>query len=87
VDIGQRVSAVCHLANTAIKLGRNLKWNPKRKEFVGDDEANQMLDRPRRAPWQLPKVSGPEGSAPATSHRLADGAWRRFGRLGSLVSH
>jgi predicted dehydrogenase len=56
VDIGHRVSTVCHLANIAIKLGRKLKWNPDAEQFVGDDEANKMLDRPRRDPWQLPKV-------------------------------
>jgi predicted dehydrogenase len=56
VDIGHRVSTVCHLANIAIKLGRKLKWNPETEQFVGDDEANKMLDRPRRDPWQLPKI-------------------------------
>jgi predicted dehydrogenase len=56
VDIGHRVSTVCHLANIAIKLGRKLKWNPESELFVGDDEANKMLDRLRRDPWQLPKV-------------------------------
>ena len=55
VDIGHRVSTVCHLANIAIKLGRKLKWDPKREHFVGDEEANNMLDRPRRDPWQLPR--------------------------------
>ncbi len=47
VDIGHRVSTVCHLANIAIKTGRKLQWDPVREEFVGDDQANQMLDRPR----------------------------------------
>jgi predicted dehydrogenase len=56
VDIGHRVSTVCHLANIAIKLGRKLKWDPVKEQFVGDNAANQMLDRPRRDPWQLPKV-------------------------------
>jgi len=56
VDIGHRVSTVCHLANIAIKLGRKLKWNPESEQFVGDAEANKLLDRPRRDPWQLPKV-------------------------------
>jgi len=56
VDIGHRVSTVCHLANIAIKLDRKLKWNPERELFVGDEEANTMLDRSRRDPWQLPKV-------------------------------
>jgi len=56
VDIGHRVSTVCHLANHAIKLGRKLKWDPAKEEFVGDEAANRLLDRPRRDPWQLAKV-------------------------------
>ena len=55
MDIGHRVSSVCHLANIAIQLGRKLKWDPKREQFIGDAEANKLLDRPRRDPWQLPK--------------------------------
>jgi len=54
VDIGHRVSTVCHLANIAIKLGRKLKWDPEREQFMGNEDANRMLDRPRRSPWQLP---------------------------------
>jgi len=56
VDIGHRVSTVCHLANIAIKLGRKLRWDPAKEQFIGDEVANQMLDRPRRDPWQLPRV-------------------------------
>ncbi|MHC1764088.1 MAG: Gfo/Idh/MocA family protein [Verrucomicrobiia bacterium] len=54
VDIGHRVSTVCHLANIAIKLGRKLKWDPDREQFVSDDSANALLSRPMRAPWKLP---------------------------------
>jgi len=56
VDIGHRVSTVCHLANISIKLGRKLKWDPAAEQFAGDEEASKMLDRPRRDPWQLPNV-------------------------------
>ena len=56
VDIGHRVSTVCHLANISIKLGRKLKWDTKHEQFVGDVEANKMLDRPRRDPWHLPTI-------------------------------
>jgi len=56
VDIGHRVSTVCHLANLSIKLGRKLKWDPVAEQFAGDAEANKMLDRPRRDPWQLPML-------------------------------
>ena len=54
VDIGHRVSTVCHLANIAIKVGRKLKWDPVREQFVGDEAANVLLSRPLRAPWKYP---------------------------------
>jgi len=53
VDIGHRVSTVCHLANISIRLGRKLKWDPKAERFEQDAEANQMLSRPMRKPWTL----------------------------------
>ena len=56
VEVGHRVSTVCHLANIAIKRGRKLKWDPKRERFEKDAEANKLLNRSRRDPWQLPKV-------------------------------
>ena len=56
VEIGHRVSSVCHLANLMVRLGRKLKWDPKAEQFLNDPEANKLLDRPRRNPWQLPEV-------------------------------
>jgi hypothetical protein len=56
VDIGHRVATVCHLANLSIKLGRKLKWDPVKEEFVGDAGAMAMMDRKRRDPWQLPVI-------------------------------
>ncbi len=53
VDIGHRSASLCHLGNVAIRLGRNLKWDPQSERFAGDDEANQMLVRPMRSPWVL----------------------------------
>ncbi len=53
VDIGHRVSSVCHLANTAIKVGRKLRWDPKAERFENDAQANAMLSRPMRSPWKL----------------------------------
>jgi predicted dehydrogenase len=53
VDIGHRVSTVCHLGNLAIRLGRKLQWDPVAEKFVKDDQANQLLSRPMRAPWKL----------------------------------
>jgi len=53
VEIGHRSVTVCHLAGIAYRLGRPLKWNPDKEEFLGDDEANRMRFRPMRAPWRL----------------------------------
>ena len=53
VEYGHRAATVCHLGNIAYWLGRPLKWDPVKEEFVGDDEANRWLDRPRREPWRL----------------------------------
>ena len=56
VEIGARSVTVCHLANLAYWNRRKLRWDPQAWRFLGDDEANQWLDRERRAPWQLPGV-------------------------------
>lgn len=55
-EVGHRTLTTAHLGNITMKLGRKLTWNPDTERFVGDDSANAMLARPRRAPWKLPKV-------------------------------
>jgi len=52
-EVGHRSSTVCHLGNIAMLLDRPLKWNPQKEQFIGDDEANRMRQRPARAPWCL----------------------------------
>jgi hypothetical protein len=53
VEVGCRSVTVCHVGNLAYWLKRPLKWDPVKEEFVGDDEANRWLDRPKRAPWTV----------------------------------
>jgi predicted dehydrogenase len=38
-------SALCHLANTSYRLGRNLKFMGEHEKFANDPEANLMLTR------------------------------------------
>ena len=52
VEVGARSATVCHLANLCYWNKRSLKWDPQAERFVGDAEANQWLDRERRARWQ-----------------------------------
>jgi len=53
VEYAHRVATVCHLGNICYRLKRDLKWDPDAEQFVGDDEANRLVDRPRRGPWQI----------------------------------
>lgn len=53
VEVGARSVTVCHLGNLAYWYWRRLRWDPAQWRFVGDAEANDWLDRPRREPWKL----------------------------------
>lgn len=50
-EIGHRSVSVCHLGVIAMRLGRALKWDPAKEQFVGDKEANTWLAREQRKPW------------------------------------
>ena len=56
VEIGHRSNTVCHLVNMSRELGRKLKWDPSAEKFVGDEEANKLLSRPRRKGFELPVI-------------------------------
>ncbi len=51
LESGHRVATACHLANLSLRLGRKLRWDPDRERIEGDAEADSMLERPYRAPW------------------------------------
>lgn len=58
VEIAQRSCSACLLAHTAMKLGRKLKWDPAKEQFLNDKEANATLSRPQRAPYGTTNVKG-----------------------------
>jgi predicted dehydrogenase len=51
LESGHRVVTTCHLSNLSLKTGRKLVWDAQKEEIIGDSEANQMLVRPYRKPW------------------------------------
>jgi hypothetical protein len=57
VEVGHRSITICHLANIARELGRKLRWDPAAETFPNDEEARNLLDRPRRAGWELPALT------------------------------
>ena len=47
---------VCQTCDVAIRLGREVRWDPHKERFIDDPEANKRLERVMRAPWQLDRV-------------------------------
>jgi myo-inositol 2-dehydrogenase / D-chiro-inositol 1-dehydrogenase len=48
-----RCASNCHMANIAMKLGRRLQWDPKKEEFLKDEEANAMRTREQREEFKI----------------------------------
>ncbi len=42
----------CHAAYIAWQLGRKVRFDPVKEEFIGDDEANRLRCRALREPWR-----------------------------------
>lgn len=52
-EVVARSHIICHAAYIAWQLGRSVKFDPERVEFVDDMEANRMRSRALRDPWTL----------------------------------
>ena len=52
-DNAFRSSTIVNMAVVALRLGRNLKFDPEKLLFVDDDAANRLIDQPMRYPWNL----------------------------------
>ena len=44
---------VCHAGNIALFLDRKLAYDPKKNEFIGDEEANRLRGEALREPWRF----------------------------------
>lgn len=59
IEIGQRATTLCYLVNIARDVGRVgevLRWDPAAERFTNCEEANRLLDRPRRKGYELPPL-------------------------------
>jgi predicted dehydrogenase len=52
-EVGHRSTSACLVSHVAMKLGRKLAWDPLRERFRDDDEANALLSRPQRPPYEI----------------------------------
>ncbi|AMY11323.1 Inositol 2-dehydrogenase [Luteitalea pratensis] len=54
IEQGYMSTTACILANHSMKLGRSITWDAAAGRVAGDEEANRLLARPYRAPWDHP---------------------------------
>jgi hypothetical protein len=52
-DIACYAHIACHAANIALFLGRKVNYDPKKHEFVGDEQANRLRSEALREPWRV----------------------------------
>jgi myo-inositol 2-dehydrogenase / D-chiro-inositol 1-dehydrogenase len=48
-----RALNACHLANIAMLVGRKVQWDPQKQQFADDVEANLLVRRQQRKPYQI----------------------------------
>lgn len=53
IESAVRTQTVNQQAYISMSLGRKLRWDPLREEFIDDAQANRWLSRPLRSPWHL----------------------------------
>ena len=49
--IGHHSCTIVNIGSAALRLGRTLHFDPKTCRFIGDDQANALINQPMRAPW------------------------------------
>ncbi len=52
-DAACQAHIACHAANIALFLGRKVKYDPVKNEFIGDEQANRLRSEALREPWRL----------------------------------
>jgi predicted dehydrogenase len=52
---GHLSTSLCHLGNIATRLGRSLRFDPEKEQFIDDSQANTLVGREYRDHWARPR--------------------------------
>ncbi|MCL4217398.1 MAG: hypothetical protein KJ052_10405, partial [Candidatus Hydrogenedentes bacterium] len=52
IEIGHRATTTCLLGAIALDCRRRLEWDGQRERFASDNQADRLLFRSYRSPWQ-----------------------------------
>ena len=48
-----RMLEICHLSNIAMRLDRELRWDPVKREIIGDEQATSFMSRENRKGYEI----------------------------------
>ncbi|MGE5569586.1 MAG: Gfo/Idh/MocA family protein [Rhodospirillales bacterium] len=51
IDSAVRSDLISQLSDICIRVGRTVRWDPKKETILGDEEAKKMMSVPMREPW------------------------------------
>jgi predicted dehydrogenase len=54
IEIAHRSTNMSLLGMLSLKLGRSIQWDGDKEVVIGDEEANRLLAREYRKPWEYP---------------------------------
>jgi predicted dehydrogenase len=54
IELAHRSTNMSLLGMLSLKLGRSIEWDGAKEQVIGDPEANKLLSRPYRGPWEYP---------------------------------
>lgn len=55
IEKGRHATNMSLLANISAKVGRSIAWDYQKDQIINDKEANKLLVRAYRKPWEYPK--------------------------------
>jgi predicted dehydrogenase len=50
---GHRSCTIVNMGVIAVRLGRNLRYDPVKQQFIDDEGANRLINQPIRGPWTI----------------------------------
>ena len=53
IEAAHYAISIAHLGNIAMRLGRKVKWDSAKEDFINDPQASRMLKRSMRGNWHL----------------------------------
>lgn len=55
IDLAHRSSVLPLLGMVSWRVGRSIEWDGSKEQVINDPKANELLQRPYRAPWKYPE--------------------------------